>query len=241
MSWKVKRAMLLAAGRGMRMHPLTIDRPKALVRVAGRPLIDHALGKLAQAGVAQVVVNLHHHADLLETHLAARRPPPAIILSDERRALLETGGGTVKALPHLGDTPFFVVNVDVLWSDGAIDCFTRLASAWDGSGMDCLLLLVPRERARGHRGAGDFFLAGDGRLSRRGAAPAAPYIFSGLRLVHPRLFAGEKVAPFSFNRLFDKAQAAGRLFGLVHDGGWHDVGTPEMVGLAEAWLKEGQS
>ena len=228
------RAMVLAAGLGTRMRPLTERIPKPLVPIAGRTLIDRALDRLAAAGIATVVVNTHHLAPLIEHHLAARRTPH-IILSHEP-VLLETGGGIAKALPHLAPGPFYVINGDALWLDGASDTLLRLAAGWDDARMDALLLLSARADAVGYDGPGDFFLDGDGRLRRRGAAPYAPFLYIGLQLLSARLFDGVTVERFSLNRLWDQALAGGRLYGLIHGGSTFDVGTLRGIALAEAAL-----
>jgi MurNAc alpha-1-phosphate uridylyltransferase len=233
--------MLLAAGKGLRMRPLTRHRPKPLVEVAGAALIDRALERIGEAGLRRCVVNLHYRAAMVRKHLA-RRDGVEICFSDETDALLETGGGVAKALPDLRDSqgrarPFFVANSDALWLDGKVNAFDRLAGAWDGRRMDALLLLQPKSRAVGYAGAGDYRRAADGRLARS-PAKSAPYVFTGLQILHPRLFDGAPGGAFSSVRLFDAAQNAGRLFGLVHDGVWMDVGTPEGVARAAAKLAE---
>ncbi len=232
-------AMVLAAGLGRRMRPLTATRPKPLVEVAGATLIDHALRRLADAGVAQVVVNVHYMADRLEAHLARRNPGLAISISDERAQLLETGGGVAKALPLIEGDPFFVVNSDNLWIDGARPSLVALAEAWDAARMDALLLLVPLARAMGYEGLGDFHMNPVGQLARRRERRVAPYVFSGVQLLARRLFEDVPAGPFSLNRLYDRALDAGRLFGLSHGGLWFHVGTPEAVSETEAALAHG--
>lgn len=233
--------MLLAAGKGLRLRPLTRYRPKPLVEVGSMTLIDRALDRIVEAGIGRAVVNLHYRGAMLRKHLAAR-DDLEIRFSDESAALLETGGGIRKALRHLKDSrgrarPFFVANSDALWLDGKANAFGRLAEAWDGRRMDALLLLQPKAKALGYARAGDYRRAADGRLTRSIGVPA-PYVFTGLQILHPRLFEGAPRGAFSSVRLFDRAQAAGRLFGLVHDGVWMDVGTPAGVGLAERKLRE---
>ncbi|GAA0576917.1 nucleotidyltransferase family protein [Caenispirillum bisanense] len=230
----VAAAMVLAAGLGTRMRPITDHTPKCLVRVAGRTLLDRALDRVAEAGVGHAVVNLHHHADQVRAHLAARTAPPPLRLSDESGLLLETGGGLKKALPLLGDGPFLACNSDVICLNGPdAPAFRRLADAWDDAAMDALLLLVPTPQAHGYDGPGDFALDPDGRLRRRGEAAAAPFVYSGAMVCHPRLFAGAPDGAFSMNLLFDRALAAGRLHGLVHDGAWYHVGTPASIAATE--------
>lgn len=239
-----KRAMILAAGLGKRMRPLTDDRPKPMIEVAGHTLIDRALDRLAQAGVKRAVVNLHYLADRLEAHLKSRREArpeaPGILFSDERSELLDTGGGVKKALALLGEEAFFVLNSDMMWTDGGQDTLARMAAAWRADTMDALMLMVPRDMATGYRGNGDFEMDDDGRLKRRGENSAAPYLYGGMQILHPRIFAGLPgsvvATAFSLNRAWDRALAAGRLFGIAHQGHWMHVGTPEAVQEAEDLL-----
>lgn len=228
-------AMVMAAGLGTRMRPLTDTCPKPLITVAGKTLIDHVLDRLDSAGVERAVVNVHYLADAMNAHLAARERGPAVLVSDERELLLETGGGLVRAAPHLGD-PFLSLNSDNLWTDGSGDSLAKLAAGWDGARMDALLLLVPREGARNHRGAGDFFLEEDGRVRRRGSADIAPYVFTGIQICAKRLLRDAPDGPFSTNILWTRAIAEGRCYGAVHDGRWFDVGTPEAIAATEAEL-----
>ncbi len=228
--------MLMGAGLGKRMRPLTATRPKPLVEVAGRPLIDHALDRLRAGGIARVVVNVHYLADALEAHLRRRAGDLDIAISDERAELLETGGGVVRALPLLGDRAFFVANADNLWIDGPGETFGLLAARWDDAAMDALLLVVPLARATCHAGKGDFHMDAAGRLARRRPGRIAPFVYTGVQLVSPRLFAGAPAGPFSTNLLWDRAIAAGRARGLVHQGLWFDVGTPAAIPVAEAAL-----
>lgn len=228
-------AMVLAAGLGKRMRPLTATRPKPLVRVADRPLIDHALDKLAEAGVARAVVNVHYLADAMAAHLE-RRTTPAVSISDERDLLLETGGGMVRALPLLRSDPFFSLNSDNIWLDGPQDVFHHLSSAWDAERMDALLLLVPHARALNYRGKGDFHLDPLGRISRRRSGRIAPFIFSGIQLVSHRLLRDAPEGAFSTNVLWNRAIEEGRLYGVSHTGLWFEVGTPEMIAPTEEAL-----
>ncbi len=230
---KVTRAFVLAAGKGTRMRPLTDRVPKPLVEVAGRPMIDFVLDRLAAAGVEEAVVNTHHLADMVEAHVA-HRAHPRIRISRER-VLLETGGGVARARDHLGPVPFFVVNSDGLWRDSGVPALSRLAAAWDDAAMDALLLVHRTEAAVGYDGAGDFELADDGRLARRRGA-TAPYVFMGVQLLHPRLLRDAPHGAFSLNLLYDRAFAAGRLHGLAHEGDWYHAGTPEAVAEAERAL-----
>lgn len=229
------RGMVLAAGYGTRLRPLTERIPKPLVPVAGRTLLDRALDRFAEAGIRSVVVNVHHLADQVRDHLAGRTDL-ALTVSPEPE-LLETGGGVFQALPHLAPGPFAVANSDALWTDSGEPALARLAGAWDDAAMDGLLLLLPRERAPADM-AGDFTLGPDGRLRRRAGA-SAPYVFVGVQLLHERLFDGAPTGAFSLNILYDRALAAGRLFGLVHEGGWFHVGTPQQLAAADQTLAGG--
>ncbi len=230
----IHRAMVLAAGLGLRMRPITLSTPKPLVTVAGRTMLDRALDHLAIAGVQEMVVNTHWLADSIKEHLADRSD---ISLSHEEE-LLETGGGVAHALPLLGHEPFYVVNSDIIWTDGPTPALRRLATAWRDADMDALLLLQPTRTAVGYEGKGDFFINGNDTLRRRGEAEAAPLLFSGVQILHPRLFEASPSGKFSLNVLYDRALAEGRLFGLVHDGGWFHVGTPEALPEVEGLLLE---
>ena len=229
-------AMVMAAGLGKRMRPLTASRPKPLVEVAGKTLLDHSFDRLRAAGIERAVVNVHYLADAIEAHLARRAGAIEVAISDERAQLLETGGGIVQALPLLGPDPFFVVNSDNLWIDGPVDTLGLLGQRWDPAEMDALLLVVPLARANCHKGQGDFHMDAIGRLSRRRPGRVAPFVYTGVQLVSPRLFDGAPSGPFSTNLLWDKAIAARRAFGLVHQGLWFDVGTPAAIPVAEAML-----
>jgi MurNAc alpha-1-phosphate uridylyltransferase len=228
--------MVLAAGYGQRMRPLTLTRPKPLVEVSGKPLIDYGFDRLRHAGVETAVVNVHYLADQIEAW-ARKQAAPRIIISDERDEILDTGGGVTKALPLLGDDPFFVLNSDSFWVDDGEPALDRLRGAWDDTTMDCLLLLSPLERTVGYDGAGDFVRRDDGRLARRAAAGGTPLAYIGGYLVSPRLFAGAPPGSFSMNLLWNRAIAERRLFGLEHGGRWLHVGTPESIPLAEHALK----
>lgn len=229
-----RRAMVLAAGKGERLRPVSERLPKPLVTLGGVTLLDHALDGLARAGVELAVVNVCHLADQIAARVAGRTAP-RVILSRETE-LLDTGGGVANALPHLGAGPFFIVSAKQAWTDGARPALHRLAEAWDDARMDALLLLQPIELAVGFEGPGDFFLDAAGRIAPRGAAPAAPYAYMSLQLVHPRLFAGAPPGAFSFWVPWRRALAAGRAFGLVHDGGWCQVSGVASLALAEAWI-----
>jgi N-acetyl-alpha-D-muramate 1-phosphate uridylyltransferase len=228
-------AMVLAAGIGKRMRPLTDTRPKPLVEVAGRALIDHNLDRLAAAGISTAVVNLHHFADLLEGHLR-KRPVPQIVFSDERETLLDTGGGIAKALPILGEAPFFLVNSDSLWLEKNSN-LARLAERFDPQKMDALLLLARAENIVGYEGSGDYFVEEGGLLRRRAAEKSAPFTYAGGALLSPRLFENAPSGAFSLLPLFDCAQVKGRLFALELEGLFLHVGTPAAIPLAEAAIR----
>jgi len=231
-----KTAMVLAAGLGTRMRPLTNDRPKALVEVGGRALIDHVLDRLAKAGVEKAVVNVHWFADRLESHLAARTRP-AITISDERAELLETGGALKKARPLLGDDPVFVANIDSVWIDRG-DALGDLIRLWDPERMDAALLLARREGSIGFEGGGDFFLADDGALTFRGEAASAPFAYMGVHITRPDYADAGPDGPFSLSPLWCQSSAEGRLYGCVLDGDWMHVGDPQARDEAEARLKD---
>ena len=229
-------AMVLAAGLGKRMRPLTASQPKPMVRVAGKPLIDHVLDKLAEAGVARAVVNVHYLADALEAHVTARAAPK-VAVSDEREQLLETGGGMVKAAPLLPD-PFFEVNSDNIWLDGPKNAFRDLSDAWNAERMDALLLVVPHSRAHNFVGSGDFYMNAAGRLSRPKPGRVAPFVWTGIQLVSKRLLRDAPEGPFSTNVLWNRAIEEGRLYGVAFTGHWFEVGTPGAIAPTEAALRE---
>ena len=235
-----RTAMVMAAGLGKRMRPLTATVPKPLVEVAGRPLIDHVFQRLAAAGVERAVVNVHYLADALIDHLGDRFEGIEIVISDERARLMETGGGLAQARPLLGDEPIVVVNSDNLWVDGPVDAIRLLAARWDDAAMDALLLTVPLARAHNFRGPGDFHLAADGRITRRRRPGAvAPFAYTGVQILHPRIIADWPEGPFSTNLFWDRALEAGRLWGQAHQGLWFDVGTPAAIPRTEALLAHG--
>ncbi len=230
-------AMILAAGLGKRMRPLTASQPKPLVRVAGKALIDHALDRLADAGIARAVVNVHYLADALEAHVTARKNPQ-VTVSDERALLLETGGGMVKALGQLPD-PFFALNADNIWLDGPKSAFHDLSRRWDPEAMDALLLVVPHARAMNFAGPGDFHMDPLGHLSRRRDGRIAPFIYTGIQLVSHRLLRDAPDGPFSTNILWNRAMEEGRLYGISFTGLWFEVGTPQMIRPTEEALTGG--
>ena len=230
-------AMIMAAGLGKRMRPLTATRPKPLIEVNGKALLDHVLEKLHAAGVRKVVVNVHDLADALEAHLASRAHGLDVVISDERNLLLETGGGLVQAEPLIDADPFLSLNSDNLWVDGPADTLRLLASHWDDAKMDALLLLVPLARALNHKGMGDFHMGRTGRLRRRQRSHVAPFVFTGIQMLSKRLLRDAPQGPFSTNILWDRAIEEGRCFGAVHQGLWFDVGTPASIPLTEAALQ----
>lgn len=226
------RAMVLAAGFGTRMRPLTDRMPKPLVPVAGRALLDHVLDKLAEAGVTDAVVNVHYLPDQIIDHTATRTKP-RVTISDERDAVLGTGGGVVKALPLLGDAPFYHLNADTLWIDGAQPNLARLAEAFDPARMDVLLLMAPTADSIGYSGSGDYAMLPDGTLRRRKEREVVPFVYAGVAILSPAIFAGSPTGEFALTKLFDRASEQGRLFGLRLDGLWMHVGTPDAVQAAE--------
>lgn len=230
-------AMVLAAGLGTRMRPLTDEKPKPLVEVAGRPLIDHVLDRLEEAGVGRAVVNVHYLPAQIEAHLK-RRKRPRTTVSDESGQLLGTGGGIAHALPSLGGRPFYLLNTDSIWIEGAGSLLDRLADAFDEARMDALLVVAPMVASTGYSGAGDFLLDTEGRLRRRPERIVAPFVYTGCGLLSPVLFEGAPQGAFSLNLLLDAAIAAGRLYGLRLDGLWMHVGTPEAIGEAEQMISE---
>lgn len=229
--------MIMAAGLGKRMRPLTATRPKPLIEVHGKTLLDHVLEKLRISGVKKVVVNVHYLAEALEAHLTSRNHGLEVVISDERDLLLETGGGLVKAAPLIDSDPFIALNSDNLWIDGPADTLKLLASHWDDSKMDALLLLVPQARALNHQGMGDFHMERTGRLRRRDRSHVAPFVFTGIQIVSKRLLRDAPKGPFSTNVLWDRAIEEGRCFGAVHQGLWFDVGTPQSIQLTETALE----
>ena len=230
-------AMIMAAGLGKRMRPLTATKPKPLIEVGGKTLLDHVLEKLRVAGVKKVVVNVHYLADALEAHLSSRAHGLEVIISDERELLMETGGGLVQAAPLIDSDPFLALNSDNLWIDGPADTLKLLASQWDDTRMDALLLLVPQARALNHRGMGDFHMDRSGRIRRREKSHVAPFVFTGIQMVSKRLLRDPPAGPFSTNILWDRAMEEGRCFGAVHQGLWFDVGTPQSIHMTETALE----
>lgn len=234
-----RTAMVMAAGLGKRMRPLTASRPKPLVEVAGKALIDHVLDRLRAAGIERIVVNVHYLPDALEAHLKGRAEDLDVTISDERDLLLETGGGMVRAAPMIADDPFLVVNSDNYWVDGPADSLRLLASHWRDEEMDALLLLVPQARASNNNSQGDFHMDAAGRLRRRGAGRVAPFVYTGIQIVSKRLLRDAPDGAFSTNILWDRAIEEGRCFGAVHQGLWFDVGSPPAIAATEAALLHG--
>jgi N-acetyl-alpha-D-muramate 1-phosphate uridylyltransferase len=231
-----RRAMVLAAGRGVRMRPLSDAKPKPLVAVGGKALIDHVLDRLVEVGVDIAVVNVHYLADQIQRHVASRQAPK-VIISHERDALLDTGGGIVKALPVLGAAPFFHLNSDAIWIDGVRPNLLRLAEIFDPVRMDALLLLAATSTSAGYAGRGDFTMTPDGRISRRREREVVPFVYAGAAILSSRLFSTAPPGAFSLNLLFDRAIEAGRLYGLRLEGVWMHIGTPEAIATAEAAIR----
>ena len=231
----ITSAMVLAAGLGTRLKPLTDRLPKPLVQVAGRTLLDRALDRLADAGIGTAVVNLHYLGDQIAEQLKDRTAPKIVLSREEQR--LETGGGVRNALKFLGPGAFIAVNADVLWLNGPYDALARLKSHWRDADMDVLLLLLETTAAFGYEGPGDFLADPVGRLARRPEREIAPYLFTGIQILHPRLFRNCPEGAFSLNVLYDRAMAEGRLYGVIHDGEWFHVGTPEGLAEAEDYMR----
>ncbi|MCM0019045.1 MAG: nucleotidyltransferase family protein [Tagaea sp.] len=234
----IDTGMVLAAGLGKRMRPLTDTLPKPMVQVAGRALVDRVIDRMVEAGVGRVVANIHHHRATLENHLRARRDVPIVTVHEPE--LLETGGGVRNALPVLGPNAFFCANADVLWFDGPTPALRRLAAAWDESRMDALLLMQSSAFAHGYEGRGDYFLDAAGKARRRRDPEIASFVYAGVQILHPRALAGMAPGAFSLNKVYDAAEAKGRLWGVAHDGLWFHVGTPDSVAATErelGWTK----
>lgn len=238
---KPTKAMVLAAGLGQRMRPLTNDMPKPMVAFQGRPLIDHVLDRLASAGIKEAIVNVHYKPEPLERHLKARKVAPRIRVSDERGVLLDTGGGVVRALPHLGREPFVIHNSDSVWEEGVGSNLERLFAAWDDSRMDSLLLLALGGRSLGYDGHGDFTMDADGRLHRREEGRETPFVFTGVSIAHPRMFERASPDAFSLNALWDRAIEKERLYGVRLEGTWMHIGTPEALAEAESWVADDET
>lgn len=232
-------AMVMTAGLGTRMRPLSATRPKPLIRIAGTTFVDHVLDHLRAAGVKKVVANAHYMADMLEAHLRATASDLDVQFSDERAKLLDTGGGLVKALPLIDADPFLCVNTDNIWVNGPVDPLKLMAATWDDATMDVLMLLVPLARAENHHGRGDFHLDPQGKLSRRKSGRMAPFVWAGIQMLSKRLIQDPPGDVFSTNVFWDRAIAAGRAYGLVHQGLWFDVGTPGAIAKTEAMLADG--
>jgi N-acetyl-alpha-D-muramate 1-phosphate uridylyltransferase len=231
------RAMIMAAGLGTRMRPLTLDRPKPLVEVGGKPLIDYAIDRLKAVGVRSFVVNLHYKAGMLRDHLAGRKDVE-IVFSDETEGLLGTGGGIVKALPFFEGKPFFVHNSDTVWVEGCGSALERMIARWNEEEMDALLLMAPLIGAMGYEGRGDFFMDQSGRLSRVPSGRVSPFAYPGVQIVRPQLFADSPDGTFSVNILCNRSIERRRLFGMRLEGVWIHVGTPQAVKEAEKYLED---
>lgn len=233
----IDQAMILAAGLGTRMAPLTADNPKPLIEVHGRALIDHVIDKMVDAGVKFLVVNVHYKAEMIKAHLAGRKDI-SIQICDETDAILDTGGAIANALPLFRDKPFFAQNSDSFWVEGMGQALSRMRERWDSDKMDALMLLAPCATSIGYEGRGDFEMDADGRLTRREEMKLAPFVWTGLQIVHPRLFDGAPSGRFSINPIWDKAIQNERLFGIRLDGVWIHVGTPEAKSEAERFLDD---
>ena len=232
----IDTAMIMAAGLGTRMRPLTNDRPKPLITVGDKTLLGHCLEQMEIASIKNIIINVHYRAEMVEQYMAHVPEFANIYISDEREALLETGGGLIKAQPYLGDKPFFCLNSDNIWTNGPQNALLKLASSWDDVKMDALLLLVAKENAYCHKGPGDFFLGDDDIIIRRGNKESAPYIFTGIQIISHRLLRDAPQGAFSTNILWDRGIAEGRIFGAIHDRKWFDIGTPEAIPIAEKIL-----
>lgn len=235
--WVPGTAMVLAAGNGTRLAPLTDSCPKPLVKVGGQPILDRILDKLADAGVGRAVVNARHLGDRIEEHVADRREPAITLIRET--AVLETGGAVRNALPRLGEEPFFVINGDTVWLDGLRDALHRFAEIWNGDEMDVLLLLYPFARVLGWHGLGDYMMDPNGRLTRRPESKVAPYAYMGVSILHPRILADAPDGAFSLNLIYDRAEEAGRLFGALHDGLWYHISTPADLDEANRRFAQG--
>ncbi len=231
-------AMIMAAGKGTRMMPLTVDRPKPMVEVAGTRLIDHVLDHLRAAGIGNIVVNVHYMADKMEGHIREYAQDFASIISDERALLRDTGGGLVQAKPLIFESPFFCINADNYWTNGKADALRQLAAAWDESRMDVLMLLVPFAQAHNTQGQGDFNLDDQGHLSRRQGNVPAPFVWTGIQIIAKNLVTDPPEPVFSTNIFWDRAIAMGRCYGAIHDGTWFDVGYPEAIAMTEKKLTQ---
>ena len=231
-------AMVLAAGLGKRMQSFSSDVPKPMVEVAGISLINRVLDKLNSAGIEKAVVNLHHKASMLEEHLTQRNTGPEIVISYEKDALLETGGGVKNALPLLGNKPFYVINSDALWHDGASSSLHALAKSWVDGQMDALLLLINTNKLDSYSGNGDFYMDDNGALSRPNDGIEKPYVFTGVQIINPAIFNEFEKGVFSLNAVYDKAALTGRLFGVAHSGMWHHVGSGDEVEIAEKFYSK---
>jgi N-acetyl-alpha-D-muramate 1-phosphate uridylyltransferase len=231
-------AMIMAAGKGTRMMPLTADRPKPMVEVAGTRLIDHVLNHLRDAGIGKIVVNVHYMADKMEGHLRDCAQDFEVTISDERALLLDTGGGLVQANPLIDESPFFCINADNYWTDGQTNALRQLTAAWDAKRMDVLMLLVPFKHANNTQGQGDFHLDDEGRLSRRKGDAPAPYVWTGIQIISKNLIVDPPELVFSTNIFWDRAIADERCFGAVHDGTWFDVGYPAAIAMTETKLEQ---
>lgn len=235
MAFTPTRGMVLAAGLGTRMRPLTNDRPKSLIEVAGRTLLDHAIDRFVAAGVKMIIVNVHYKGEMIIAHLKNRKDVE-IRIQDERDKLLDTGGALKRALPLLGTDPVFTYNSDSIWLESLASNLGRMCAAWDDTAMDCFMLMAPTFNSIGFEGKGDFTMDANGRLKRREAQRVAPFAWPGVQMIHPRLIARGPDGAFSTNKLWDMAIEQGRLFGIRLDGKWMHIGTPEAKVEADAFM-----
>jgi N-acetyl-alpha-D-muramate 1-phosphate uridylyltransferase len=233
-----KSAMIMAAGKGTRMMPLTADQPKPMVSVAGVRLFDHVLDHLRSAEISNIVVNVHYLADKMQAHIATAAADFDVKISDERDLLRDTGGGLVKAKPLIEGDPFFCINADNYWTNGSQNALQKMADAWDAETMDVLMLVIPYEQAHNTQGIGDFHMDADGRLSRRIGQEPAPYVWTGIQIMAKTMISDPPGEAFSTNIFWDRAIKNGRCFGIVHDGLWFDVGYPEAITATENKLKQ---
>ena len=238
MAFKPQRGMIMAAGMGLRMRPLTNERPKPLIEVDGRTLLDHAIDRLMHVGVKHILVNVHYKGEMVIEHVKRRRDVE-IMIQDERDRLLDTGGALKRALPFFNGEPFFSHNSDSIWLESWSSNLERMTQIWNDQHMDCLMLLAATHSSIGYEGGGDFTMDSDGRLARRQPPRITPFAWPGVQLMHPRLIAHAPTSDvFSTNKLWDVAISEGRLFGIRMDGKWMHIGTPEAKAEAEAQLEQ---
>lgn len=237
MTCDIDTAMVMAAGHGTRMRPLTNDTPKALIKVAGKTMVDHAIDRLKAAGIKRIIVNIHAFADQMRAHLEARNDD-SIIISDETDELLETGGGIKRALPLLGDKPIITHNCDSIWVEGMGQTLPRLLDAYDPDKMDALLVVAVTANIVGDVARGDFTMDPDGRIAWREVSSVAPFMYTGVQIIKPQLYAGIEDTAFSTTKVWRGLLEDGTAYGLRHDGVWMHVGTPSALDDAETFLRD---